>query len=156
MSLIEDGRVGKNMIACVDADYDYLGQGATKQSDVILSSPYIFHTYAYAIENMQCYAPSLHDVCVAATLNDQAGFDFRRFLADFSVAIFPLFVWNIWSYRTGATPHFTISDFLHTIEMATFRRKTPPLRSTICANGWAERLCNCRSSTMTQSRHTPK
>ena len=24
MSLIEDGRVGKNMIACVDADYDYL------------------------------------------------------------------------------------------------------------------------------------
>ena len=90
MSLIEDGRVGKNMIACVDADYDYLGQGATKQSDVILSSPYIFHTYAYAIENMQCYAPSLHDVCVAATLNDQAGFDFRRFLADFSVAIFPL------------------------------------------------------------------
>ena len=66
---------------------------------------------------MQCYAPSLHDGCVAATLNDQAGFDFRQCLADFSVAIFPLFVWNIWSYRTGATPHFTISDFLHTIEM---------------------------------------
>ena len=49
MSLIEDGRVGKNMIACVDADYDYLGQGATKQSDVILSSPYIVHTNIFYI-----------------------------------------------------------------------------------------------------------
>ena len=50
---------GQAMIACVDADYDYLLQGATPQSRKVLESPYVFHTYAYAIENMQCYAPSL-------------------------------------------------------------------------------------------------
>ena len=37
------------MIACVDADYDYLVQGATEVSRTLISSPYILHTYAYAI-----------------------------------------------------------------------------------------------------------
>lgn len=117
MSLISDGAVGKNMIACVDADYDYLMQGATFTSRSILESPYIFHTYAYAIENMQCYAPSLHDICVAATLNDHTTFDFEEFLGEFSTAIFPLFVWNIWSYRNASNSKFTITDFLRAIEM---------------------------------------
>lgn len=111
------GNVGGSMIACVDADYDYLSQGSTPTSKAILESPFIFHTYAYAIENMQCYAPSLHEICVAATLNDRQAFDFNGFFAEFSSAIFPLFVWNIWSYRTLATPRFSISDFLHAIEM---------------------------------------
>lgn len=57
MNFIE-GRVGEDMIACVDADYDYLLQGATEQSRRVVESPYVFHTYAYAIENLQCYAPS--------------------------------------------------------------------------------------------------
>ena len=69
MNFIE-GQTGPDMIACVDADYDYLLQGATSCSQKILNSPYVFHTYVYAIENYQCYAPSLHDVCVAVTLND--------------------------------------------------------------------------------------
>ena len=49
--------LGRDMIACVDADYDYLLQGATDQSRKVLQSPYVFHTYVYAIENFQCYAP---------------------------------------------------------------------------------------------------
>ena len=117
MSLIAAGGVGRDMIACVDADYDYLEQGASGSSKTILNNPYIFHSYAYAIENMQCYAPSLHAVCVAVALNDRQTFDFEAFLRDFSTVIFPLFVWNIWSYRTGATPRFAISDFIHIIEM---------------------------------------
>ena len=117
MSLIADGAVGKNMIACVDADYDYMQQGATATSKTILESPYIFHTYAYAIENMQCYAPSLHEICVAATLNDNVRFDFEAFLSEYSTTIFPLFVWKIWSYRTATTQKFSITDFLHAIEM---------------------------------------
>ena len=118
MSLINGGKTGRDMIACVDADYDFLIQGCTPTSKAILGNPFVFHTYAYAIENMQCYAPTLHDICVAVTLNDdRTVFDFEAYLREFSLAIFPLFVWNIWSYRTGATPRFAISDFLHIIEM---------------------------------------
>lgn len=119
MSLLSN-HVGQGMIACIDADYDYLIQGATHVSQEVTTNPYIFHTYAYAIENMMCYAPSLHDVCVAVTLNDHAIFDIEKYLADFSEAIFPLFVWSVWYYRTPNYNRFTITDFLKIIETGTF------------------------------------
>lgn len=119
MSLLE-GKVGQDMVACVDADYDYLIQGASETSRRILRSPYVFHTYAYAIENLQCYAPSLHDVSVAVSLNDQEVFDMEQYLRDFSQAIYPLFVWNIWYYRTSHYSQFTMTDFLHVVEIGKF------------------------------------
>lgn len=108
--------VGKDMIACVDADYDYLMQGASANSRQLLESPYIFHTYVYSIESYQCYAPGLHDICVMATLNDHHVFDFERYLSEYSRVIFPLFVWNIWCYRTPNYVHFTLSDFLRIVD----------------------------------------
>lgn len=111
MNFLEGEPLGHDMIACVDADYDYLLQGVTTQSRKVLESPYVFHTYVYAIENFQCYAPSLHDVCVSIVLNDHRIFDFRTFFSQFSEAIFPLFVWNILMYRNGSYPRFSITDF---------------------------------------------
>ncbi len=105
------GQTGPDMIACVDADYDYLLQRATPQSAQVLDNPYVFHTYVYAIENYQCYAPSLHDVCVAITLNDHRIFDFREYFRLFSEICFPLFVWSVWFYRTGNHSLFSITDF---------------------------------------------
>ena len=103
--------LGKDMIACVDADYDYLLQGRTTQSRKVLESPYVFHTYVYAIENYQCYAPALHNVCVSVTLNDHRIFDFRAYFQAFSEALFPLFIWSVMLYRNGNYPKFSISDF---------------------------------------------
>ena len=104
-------QVGESMIACVDADYDYLLQGITPTSQKVVGNPYVFHTYAYAIENLQCYAPALHNLCVMATLNDHVVFDFPLFLARYSQAVFPLFVWNIWFYRQGRYGEFSMTDF---------------------------------------------
>ena len=114
------GKTGRDMIACVDADYDYLVQGHTAMSEEILTNPYTFHTYVYAIENYQCYAPALHDVCVAVTLNDHAIFDMEEYLRQYSQAIFPLFVWNIWYYRSSHYKDFTITDFNRVIETGSF------------------------------------
>ena len=111
MNFLEGEPLGRDMIACVDADYDYLMQGHTAQSKRVLQSPFVFHTYVYAIENFQCYAPSLHNVCVSVTLNDHRIFDFREYFSRFSEAIFPLFVWSIMLYRNGNYPKFSISDF---------------------------------------------
>lgn len=118
-------RLGRDMIACVDADYDYLLQRATHQSRRVLDSPYVFHTYVYAIENYQCYAPSLHNVCVAVTLNDHRIFDFRQYFADFSEAIFPLFVWSIMVYRNGQYPKFTITDLNRIADPGGFNVQMP-------------------------------
>lgn len=120
MSMLS-GKTGENLIACVDADYDYLEQGATATSKEVCSNPYVFHTYAYAIENLQCYAPALRDVCVAVTLNDRQLFDFKTYLMLYSRAVYPLFVWSIMFYRTSHYGEFTLSDFLHVIDMSTPR-----------------------------------
>ena len=111
MNFLEGEPLGRDMIACVDADYDYLMQGSTQQSKRVLDSPFVFHTYVYAIENYQCYAPSLHNVCVSVTLNDHRIFDFRDYFSMFSEALFPLFVWSVMLYRNGNYPKFSISDF---------------------------------------------
>ena len=120
MKLVEGGKVGEDMIACVDADYDFLLQGATPQSKKVVESPYVFHTYAYAIENLQCYAPSLHEACVAVTLNDHHIFDFEDYLTRYSEAIFPLFVWSVWAYRTGNHNKFSLTDFARVIDPGGF------------------------------------
>ena len=117
--------VGPDMIACVDADYDYMLQGSTPQSKTVLESPYVFHTYVYAIENFQCYAASLHDVCVAVTLNDHRIFDFIDYFRKYSEACFPLFVWSVWAYRSSHHNKFSLSDFNRVTDPGGFKVSDP-------------------------------
>jgi hypothetical protein len=121
MNMLGPG-LGEYMIACVDADYDWLLQGATEMSKTVCSNPYVIHTYAYAIENYQCYAPNLHTICVMSTLNDRVMIDLNAFMSEYSSIIWPLFVWNIWCYRYNNYSEFTMSDFC---EVVTFRDVNP-------------------------------
>lgn len=104
-------RLGQNMVACVDSDYDYLLQGVTSTSRQINNSRYVFQTYAYAIENYQCYAESLHEACVMATLNDHPLIDFVGFMTLYSQIAYPLFVWSVWFYRKRILSEFSLMDF---------------------------------------------
>ena len=118
--------LGKDMIACVDADYDYIMQGKTELSRQVLENPYVFHTYAYAIENFQCYAKGLHETCVMVTLNDHSIFDFERFLEAYSQAIYPLFVWHVaFLHRPNMTVHFDMSAFNKVIILPAVRIRDP-------------------------------
>ena len=109
--------LGRSMIACVDADYDYLMQGHTSYSQAMLHNPYVFHTYVYAIENYQCYAPSLHNVCVMATLNDRILFDFEAYLKQYSQIVYDLFVWSIWLYRRQLYRDFPLNTFCNFVSI---------------------------------------
>ena len=115
------------MIACVDADYDYLLQGASPTSRKVLGNPYVFHTFVYAIENFQCYAPSLHDLCVMVTLNDHRIFDFERFFKEYSEICYPLFVWSVWAYRTIHYGEFSLSDYGKVVELGGLDVQKPQL-----------------------------
>lgn len=110
-------QLGENMIACVDSDYDYLLQGRTPTSKYMIESPYVLQTYAYAIENYLCYAESLHDVCVAATLNDHMIIDFSEFMKLYSQIAYPLFVWSIWFYRHHILSEFSLLDFCSFVKL---------------------------------------
>ena len=109
-SCIEHDGLGKSLIACVDSDYDWLLQGTTQTSRDIISNPFVIQTYAYAIENYQCWAGSLHQICVQCTLNDHRLIDFPAFMELYSKAVYPLFVWNVWFYRKKKHNEFSMQD----------------------------------------------
>lgn len=116
---------GRNMIACVDSDYDYLLQGNTKTSKELISNPYILHTYTYAIENYRCYAESLKQVCVQCTMNDSNVIDFKEFFKLYSQICYPLFVWNILLYRKQDTKTMSILKFCEIVRLTSFSIGNP-------------------------------
>jgi len=84
--------VGKYLILCVDSDFDYLFHNATKRSEIVNTNPYVFHTYLHSIESYKCYAETLNNVIIEATLNDNEIFDCVDFLNNFSKIIYNLFI----------------------------------------------------------------
>lgn len=120
MSALRDVALGKNIIACVDSDYDYLLQGATHNARQLNRNPYFFQTYAYAIENYHCYAPALHESSTMATLNDANPVDLPAFMAHYSRTIYPLFVWNIHFYRLRREGCFPMTEFNQIVRLEHF------------------------------------
>lgn len=126
MSALRD-KVGPDMIACVDADYDWLKQGGNPQSETVCNNPFVFHTYAYAIENLQCWAPSLHDVCVMVTLNDSPNMvDFEAFMSAYSEIIYPLFVWSVLCSRSKYYGDFDLTEFMTIIKTGSVSKNSIP------------------------------
>ena len=116
---------GRNMIACVDSDYDYLLQGATSTSQQMLENKYILHTYAYSIENYRCYADSLKQVCVLCTQNDSNVIDFKEFFKLYSRICYPLFVWNVLLYRKRDTKTMSMLHFCEIVRLSSFTIDKP-------------------------------
>lgn len=116
---------GRNMIACVDSDYDYLLQGATSTSRQMLENRFILHTYAYSIENFRCYADSLKQVCVLCTQNDSNVIDFKEYFKLYSSICYPLFVWNILLYRRHDTKTMSMLHFCEIVRLSSFTIENP-------------------------------
>lgn len=110
-------KAGKNLILCVDSDFDYLFGDAFSRSQLINNSPYLLQTYTYAIENYLCYPPSLHSVCARAAKKDAFIFDFEEFMADYSRTIYPIFVWYAYAARVDRPAIFTLTDFRNTVKI---------------------------------------
>ncbi len=107
---LKDG-TGAFMVICVDSDYDYLLQDATDDSKAINENPYIFQTYAYSVENYRCFADSLADLCIRASLHDEPLFDFVEFLQNYSAVVSELFLFSFCFRKIVDTSTFPIRDF---------------------------------------------
>ncbi len=108
---------GDTMILCVDSDFDYLFGTRTAQSRQVNRSPFIFQTYVYSVENYLCYPPSLREACVRATNNDAYLFDFESFMKEYSRAIYPVFLWYVYSALQKKENFFTLNDFRNTVKL---------------------------------------
>ena len=108
---------GKNLILCIDSDFDYLFGDFNEQSRAVNREPYLFQTYTYATENYVCHPPSLHSLCVRATKNDRNIFDFEQFMEEYSKVIYPLFIWYALSARKSSHKAFPLNDFKNTVRI---------------------------------------
>lgn len=110
-------QAGKNLILCVDSDFDYLFGELSSQSRTVNHTPYLLQTYTYAIENYLCYPPSLHSICVRATKRDSHIFDFEEFMSEYSRIIHPVFLWYAYAARVDRPTIFTLTDFRNTVKI---------------------------------------
>ena len=117
--------LGPYMIACVDADYDWLMQGRTAISQTVCQNPYVLHTYVYSIESYQCYAPGLHLACTLATLNDREIVNLTAWLEEYSRIVWPLFVWSVWMYRMGLDNQFGIMQLSDIVRLHDVNPQNP-------------------------------
>ena len=107
---------GVFLIICLDSDYDYLLAENSNSAKQINQNPYLFQTYAYAMENLKCYADSLNNLCISATHNSMDDvIDFSDFLSAYSKIIYPLFIWNLYFVHINEPNKFSISDFSKTV-----------------------------------------
>jgi len=97
---------GKWLIVCLDSDYDYLFQNLE-----IIENRGVFQTYAYAIENLKCYAESLIGVCADVTHNPTEKINFGNFLEEYSKTIYDLFIWHLYFYSLSSEPEISVDDF---------------------------------------------
>ncbi len=102
-------QTAQNFIICLDSDYDYLLK--SEVSNQINDNPYIFQTYAYAIENLKCYAESLNSLCIRATNNTDNTVNLAAFLKDYSSIIYNLLVCNLYYYSIGDESTFSRKEF---------------------------------------------
>ncbi|MDR2936217.1 MAG: DUF4435 domain-containing protein [Rikenellaceae bacterium] len=108
---------GPNLLLCVDSDFDYLFGDLNEQSRLVNRSKYLFHTYAYAVENYHCHPPSLHGLCVKATKIDRPIFDFGLFMKEYSKTVYPVFLWYAFSASLKMERAFTLVDFRNTVRI---------------------------------------
>ncbi len=78
---------GPNLILCVDSDLEYL-----LKNQPLFSHPYIFHTYAYSIENYKISPAALARIVEKSSYPDAniRSFSFVDFIKDYSKATYPL------------------------------------------------------------------
>ncbi len=107
----------KNLILCIDSDYDYVLQDDTESSKIINENKYIFQTYAYSIENLKCYAESLRSVCVRATANTNEKIILSELVKLYSNIIYAPLLWSIYFATKNDTTSFTVGNFSNLVKI---------------------------------------
>lgn len=111
-------QAGTNLLLCVDSDFDYLFGNLNEQSRLVNNNKYVIQTYAYSIENLLCYPPSLNSIAVKATKNDARIFDFQHFMSEYSKTIYPLFLWYVYAAKSNSPGVFPLNDFRNSVRIS--------------------------------------
>lgn len=91
---INDSHLGKNLIVCVDSDFDEIIE--SKYSARIKASNYILTTYYHSIENHFCHSSRIGSVLNQLVLSSDTQIDFESIVAKISTALSRLFLLSLY------------------------------------------------------------
>lgn len=103
-------KLGDSYLVCVDSDYSYLLQDSTSDSKEVNNNPYIFQTYVYALENFQCNALTLKEVC-EKSYNCTVPLDISGEISRYSQRIYELLLLSILVYKNNKGDLYSIADY---------------------------------------------
>ena len=75
----------------IDSDYRYLGE-----EPYMNPCNFVLQTYTYSFENHFCFGPNMNRALEQAMYPIQPDFDFDEFLKEYSYAIYPIMVWQLY------------------------------------------------------------
>ena len=110
---------GKDIIICVDSDFDYLIPNNSLYSNLINNHRCIFQTYTHSIENFLCYAKSLNELCKKVSINysPKSEFNFNAFFRKYSQKIYEPFIYYIYFKSMNNKNTFKSKDFERIIKI---------------------------------------
>ena len=106
--LLDNDGVNKHRILCFDSNYSRYWSGNTRYD-----LPFIMQTYAYAIDNFNCFPQNLNDIVKTVTRETdkkEISFDFNDFLTEYSKIVYPLFVYFVAKRKIDASCVYPIFE----------------------------------------------
>lgn len=110
-AIIEKG--GSVYIGCVDSDQDkFLEEVNYPHEGLFYPSHFLFHTYAYSVENLFCLPSILGDAYTTAT-TFKSGFDFVEMFKMISQRIYPLVLTDLFLRSVRSKDVLNVQDWRH-------------------------------------------
>ena len=123
---------GKNYIACVDSDYDYILTDYSPYREALLS-PFVYQTCAYSCENLLCEPSTLSDVCIKCT-NCSTTYDFVSFCEQLSACLYPLLSWTLYLISLGLGKELVLSEMWKSVlpcDKGIYKQTVPQLLARV-------------------------
>lgn len=137
---------GSLYIGCIGSDLNYLLRHYGNELGMAIEqSDYLFHTYAYSMENLVCMPSTLVQVVVSMT-SLQASFDFDVFFKNFSNTLFPLFMLDLFLRSKHSKTVVGVEKWKHILPS----EKT--IRRSIAANSLADIIVDLTKKAKTFER----
>lgn len=110
LSKIEDVQMGRNLIVCLDSDYDELIDGFSVYSNRICQNKYIVTSYWYSMENIKCHPENIKKLVTKLSLKIKVLEDFKFYFESLSLELKDIFIYYL-VFRENKVGGFCLSTF---------------------------------------------
>lgn len=122
LSKITDEQMGRNLIVCLDSDYDELIDGFSDYSNRICQNKYIVTSFWYSIENIKCHPENLKKIITKLSLKINIPENFLSCFENISLELKEVFLYYL-VFRENKVGGFCLSTFSNILGSLKFTKE---------------------------------